>query len=310
MTHAPRGHLRTRILPIPLTLLTTCALATACGSSAGTPSPPPVTTPTIAPASDADLQRVHGAAGLALAKSAKVDLELVASQVFGSATAPVTGAGVFDFARAQGQAQLQQPAGTETVVFLPASVFVRQPTGPNVLPPGRTWISAGLTEAALTTNFPQFVIQTEALNPVFLLDETAWGAVTAAPLGATTVNGVHTHGYLVMVDLARAASAATGPASAAFAKAIGFQLNALGSGSPAASTTITVRVWVDDAMGTVVRMQSSPPGAGAGTVITTLHDYGTSVHVAPPPSSKVADIASLSPGGERENNGGGDSDGA
>jgi len=318
----PCGHSR-RMIPacaalrpgptavLTLALMTSCVLTAGCGVGTNANSPPPAPPPTIAPGSNADLQAVSAAIGRSMSMSAQVELALSANQVFGAATASVAGSGAFDFEKAQGQAQLQQPTGIETVVFLPASVFVRQPTGPNVLPKGRIWVSAGLTESALTTNFPQFVIQAEALNPVFLLDEAAWGATAAAPLGAASVNGSTSHGYLVAVDLVRAASSAHGPAALAFTKAIGFQLAYLGGGSSVSgATTVSLRLWVDDATGRIVRMQASPPGAGAGTVNVTLYDFGTTVRVVAPPRAKVADIASLSPGGERENNGGGDSDGA
>jgi hypothetical protein len=308
---APRAHVpkskwtAPRVLAVPALSI----LAASCTASS-TPAAAPAPAPTVAPASDADLQAVMAAVDKTASSSARVDLALSATKVFGSAGAPVVGTGTFDFKAAQGTSQIQQPAGPESIVFLPSSVFVRQPTGPNVLPRGKTWISAGLTESALTTNFPQFVIQTEALNPVFLLDQTAWGLIAAAPLGPTSVDGGDAHGYLVTVDLARASSRTSGTAGSAFAKAIGFELNALGGSSPTAVTTVEVRVWVDDLTGNVVRIQSSPPGAGAGVVTVTFHDFGTDVRVAAPRSSKVADIASLSPGGERENNGGGDSDGA
>jgi hypothetical protein len=44
--------------------------------------------------------------------------------------------------------------------------------------------------------------------------------------------------------------------------------------------------------------------------VMTFGSFGTPVHVSAPSRTVVADIASLSPGGERENTGGGDADGA
>jgi len=292
------------------TVTTAAVLAAGCTSSSQPPAPPPPSPqPTIAPPSPAALSAVTEALEATTTTSATVGFDLSPSQVFGPAQAPIVGTGSFDFVAADGHAQLQQPTGPEAVVFLPASVFVHQANGPTILPRGKSWVSAGLTETALATNFPQFVIQAEALNPVFLLQQAVWGAVAAAPLGPSTVDGRATQGYLVTVDLSRVTTAASGPAAAAFVRATGYQLNALSTTIPAGSTTDQVRVWVDDA-GRVVRYQASPPGAGAGTISVTLGSFGTPVRVSPPSRKVVADIASLSPGGERENAGGGDSDGA
>jgi hypothetical protein len=245
--------------------------------------------------------------------SAAVSFRLVAARVFGPAPTPVTGSGAFDFSAGRGRVELHKSNGTETVVFLTESIFVHQAGTARLLPPGKTWISAGLTEAALSTNFPQFVVQSEGLNPVFLLREVAWGAAAATPVGPIVQGGSRADGYAVSVDLQRAAQAANGPVAAAYAKAIGLQLSALGTGTAAPTgagvATVHVRIWID-AGGRVVRLQASPPGAGVGTTTMSLSSFGAAVRAAAPKSAKVADIASLSPGGERENNGGGDSDGA
>ena len=50
----------------------------------------------------------------------------------------------------------------------------------------------------------QYMLRLELRDPVFLLAEVAWGALDAAPLGTSTVNGVPANGYLVHVDAARA----------------------------------------------------------------------------------------------------------
>jgi hypothetical protein len=137
----------------------------------------------------------------------------------------------------------------------------------------------------------------------------AWGAVSAAPLGRSAVAGEATEGDLVEVDLTRAAAAASGPPGAAFSRAIGYELTALGAPDAQAPARVAVRVWIDD-RGRVTRLQASPPGSGVGVTIMELTAFGGTVRVSAPPSSRIADIVSLSPGGERENSGGGDADGA
>jgi len=287
---------------------------TGCGSGSAAPAAVS-STPTIAPPSPQALEAVTRAASTTQAQTASVSLRLEAAKVFGAASQPVTGSGAFDFRTGTGQAVLNQPSGAETVIFEPASVFVRQPStggspGASALPRGKTWISAGLTESpTLRTNFPQFVVQAEGTNPVFLLDQVAWGAVSAAPLGRDTVAGGPAQGYLVEVDLTRAAAGAAGPPGAAFARAIGYEVTALGSTSASTASLVEMRVWVDGG-GRVVRIQASPPGSGVGVTTVDMTAFGGAVRVSAPPTSRVADIVSLAPGGERENNGGGDSDGA
>jgi hypothetical protein len=41
----------------------------------------------------------------------------------------------------------------------------------------------------------------------------------------------------------------------------------------------------------------------------TFGDAGIAVHAVPPPAGKVADLAAITPSGERENQNGGDTDG-
>jgi hypothetical protein len=291
--------------------------AAAC-SSMNTSSPALPLTPTIAPPSAQARQTVSLAADRTLLQSVSVSIDLEAAQVFGGKAAPVRGTGVFDFAAGRGREVLLQPAGEEVVIFQPASVFVRQPlAAASALPSGKRWISAGLTESpALTTNFPQFVVQAEGTNPAFLLTEVALGDVSAAPLGSATVNGEQAQGYLVGVDLVRAesqAASASGPAGAsgaAFVRAIGYELTAAGATGATPGTQIeNVRVWIDG-RGRVVQIQASPPASGVGVTTMTFSSFGTAVSVSIPPKLQIADVASLSPGGERENNGGGDSDGA
>jgi hypothetical protein len=68
-------------------------------------------------------------------------------------------------------------------------------------------------------------------------------------------------------------------------------------------------VWIDQG-GHIVKIEGSPPGSGIGTTVFTVSPVGSPVVVARPVLPQVVDIASLTPSGERENNGRGDADGA
>jgi hypothetical protein len=211
----------------------------------------------------------------------------------------------------RGQAEVRQPAGTETVLFVPTVVYVHEPNVAAAgLPPGKSWILGPLTQTeTIATNFPQFILQVEALNPALLVAEVAWGGVSAAPVASQKVGSNLVHGYAVSVDLARAATRTSGPAASALSRAIQFEQTAQGSGPGAETPRVEVVVWVDS-HGRVVQILASPPGSGEGSTAFTLSNFGTPVAVSPPQPSQVVDVATLTPGGERENNGGGDSDGA
>ena len=254
------------------------------------------------PASPAALSGVVEAARFTLTQSAAVSFRLAAAQALGPVGQTMTGNGQFDLAASRGRAQLSQPAGAETLIFLPESVFVNQTGAANLLPRGKTWISAGLTEQSLATNFPQFVTQVESLNPALLLSEIEAGSTSVAPLPPVSGDAA----YLVIVDLAKAQAGVSGLSATAFSRAISYEITEQSGG---ASPTVTVEV-VEDRHGRIVALRSSPPGAGMGTVTLGLSGWGLGVSIAQPPRAKVVDISSLAPGGERENAGGGDSDGA
>jgi hypothetical protein len=265
------------------------------------------------------LDGVPAAAARTLSQTAAVGFRLEGAQVFGPVHAPVFGQGAFDFSSGRGsvvidlpEARHQEP-GTEHVIFFPTRVYL-QPKGGAlaVLPKGKRWLSATIAGSeSVNRNFPQFVGQVEGVNPMLLLAELAWGAATSVPLGPgrQIVDHVPAQRYRVSVDLTRALSAASGPGAAALGQAIQEQLTALSSGSSSArSPSVSILTWVDRA-GRVVQMQTSLPGAGEGTELAAVSYFGTKPQLAIPPPSQVVDITALTPSGERENNGGGDTDG-
>jgi hypothetical protein len=256
---------------------------------------------------------VPAAAARTLTLRAAIGIELDGAQAFGPVHAPVYATGPFDLAAGKGTEEIDLPEikrqepGTEHAIFLPTLAYL-QPRGTR-LPRGKRWLSASIAGSeSVNRNFPQFVGQVEGLNPMLLLGELAWGTTASMPLGPgrQIVDHVPAQRYRVSVDLTEALSHASGPAAAALGQAIQQQLTALGSGG---SRTVSIEAWVDGA-GRVVEMKTSVPGTGEGSDLVAVSYFGRKVDVRTPPASQVIDISALTPSGERENNGGGDSDGA
>ena len=261
--------------------------------------------PTAAP-----LAAVTQAVVRTLGLTAGVSMELAGATSLGPGSQVVRATGSYDFPGDRGGVILAPARGVnEPIVFTPLEVFIRPPAGAaSLLPKKKPWMVANfVSPEALATNFPQFVLQIESVDPGFTLAELSWGAVTAESRGTTTVGGAPARRYRVTVDLGQAAARATGPARTPFAYAIASE-RANQSGSANQLGAMTVDVWVDS-HGRVVRVADSPPGAGVGTTTLDLGDFGRLISVTAPAASHVVDVAEIAPNAERENNGRGDSDG-
>jgi hypothetical protein len=263
------------------------------------------TAPSATPVDAASARSVSDAARRTLALTARVDFTLHGARAFGAARAPVFGKGTFDLRAGRGQELLDLPEakhqehGNEHAIILPNRVFL-QPKGTS-LPRGKAWVSAPIAGSdSVRTNFPGFVSQVEGINPMLGLSELAWGATGARSLGPELIGHVVAQHYRVSVALARVLMALNGPSSSALGQAIQDAL----TGSP----TSILDVWVDRA-GRVIEFQSGTAGSGDGVALIKLSSFGAGATVGNPPASRVIDIGALTPTGERENNGGGDSDG-
>jgi hypothetical protein len=248
---------------------------------------------------------VSDAARRTLSLTARVDFTLHGAQAFGVAQAPVFGKGSFDLRAGQGEELIDLPEakhqehGNEHAIIFPNRVYL-QPKGTK-LPRGKKWVSATIAGSdSVRTNFPGFVSQVEGVNPLLALSELAWGARSARPLGEELIGRVVTERFRLSVDLARVLPALTGTSANALGQAIQDAL----TGSP----TTSLDVWVDRS-GRVIEFQTGVAGSGDGQELVRLSSFGAKVAVSDPPASQVIDIGALTPSGERENNGGGDSDG-
>jgi hypothetical protein len=296
------------------------ALALTCSPAVAGCAPGGAAVDRAAPAAtasrDATVALIAAAARTTLADTAGVEFELRGARAFGPSTAPVLGSGQFDFALASGSEQIDlgetgslEP-GNERAVFLSERVYLQpKGVGSSVLPKGKEWVSATLSGSdTIATNFPSFVLQVEGVDPQLLLAELAGGTVAATPIGGSVVGGEPARGYVATVDLARALDALSGPGAEVLGRAIQTELANPGVGASAHAGQSTIVVSVDW-QGHVVQMRSAPPGAGVGTATMSLCCFGEPVRVSAPANARVVDLAALAPSGERENNGGGDSDG-
>jgi hypothetical protein len=305
---------RKRRIPWPAAL-TCAALALAGCSSVGYGSgsvSAGVARPGVAPSPQL-LDGVPAAAARTLTQKALIGWRLDGARVFGPIHAPVYGDGAFDLSAGRGNEKIDLPEmhhqefGTEHAIFLPDRVYL-QPRARSsvVLPRGKKWLSVPLVGAEhVNTNFPQFIAQVEGVNPALPLAELEWGATASVRLGPgrQIVDHVRAERYRVTVDLSRALARIGGPLANVLSQAIEEQLTA---GGPVRG--LEFLTWVDH-QGRVVQVQTRMPGTGEGTELLAISYFGSSVSVTVPAPKLVVDIASLTPSGERENNGGGDSDG-
>ena len=288
-----------KLLMVSLVATFPIALLAACGSASSSPGSTS-TTPQLGPAPAAvgpatarDLSAVRQAAAHTLTQRAAVAIELVSPPSV--PYPPVQARGMFDLKGASGQETVRDSVGTETLVFLPTRIFDQRPPAELAgLPQGRPWIRVDRNEHLKASPFlAGFLLRMEQHDPAFLLGELAWGARDAAPLGPSTIGGVPTDGYLVHVDAARAARAASGPGAQAFGRTADLVRQQLG-GSLAAPQVI--RVWVDRSS-RVVSLRASTVASsvqsGGGTTLMTLSSFGKPVRVDPPAASHTVDLAAL-----------------
>jgi hypothetical protein len=282
-------------------------LAGACGGAGGPTAPRPAAaatpSPAFGPASPESLAAVRSAVAATLAGTATVAVTLTGSTLFDRSRSNASATGAFDFRAMRGAISLV-PAGSrvaEAVVFTPSAVYIRPPAANELLPKGKSWIVDSFTDTpAVTASFPQYVAQVESVNPGLVLSEVAWGATAAAAAVGPAATGGQAPAYDVTVDLRQALAGAGGPAAIPFAVVIETEA--------VTSPTLHVLAWMG-ASGRLARLELRPPGTGLGTVGVALSIPGGPVSAGPPPAGQVVELAALAPAGERENRGGGDSDG-
>ena len=207
-------------------------------------------------ASPSALQSVGAAARTTLAQGIELTLTLHGASLSGTPAGTVLGAAAFALPRGEGLEAVDLPAGAggsaprAHLVFLPDGVEVA-PALTALLPPGRSWIDAPLAGPGAVP-VPGLAALLEGLNPQLLLDEVAWGAVSASALGQQVIAHVPYSRYRVVVDLAKALTGARGPAADAMRAALRDEL---------AAGAARVRT---HGLGRRPRPPRPPAGAGSG----------------------------------------------
>ncbi len=231
----------------------------------------------------------------------------------GTSATPRDATGAVDFQSPSGTIRIDLPGatgGTEKMVFLPGTVFIKPPPSSPSLQAGKPWIFANFADIAkYKVNFPPYIVQTESINPAFPLYELSWGLSKAASAGQSSFEGQQAESYLVTVNLNQALARATGPAGDVFSHALSSEISANGGNTVTPTASITMEVWIDGSA-RLVGARVAPPGAGIGTLTLSLQRFGATVHTDKPPRALVVDIAAMIPGGEQEALNGGDTDGA
>jgi hypothetical protein len=245
-------------------------------------------------------QAVTKAAKTTLGDTAATMVTLTDPTLFGKVHGPVSAPGVFGFPTGLGYEAVHldnlvgRQAQTDYLFFLGNDVYLEpHPAKGSVLPNGKLWLHASLAEPENPTTGapPGFAGEAMALSPALALSELEWGAKTVSPGKRVVVDHVPYTEYLVTVDLEQALAGVSGSSAPALRAAIRDQLAALRASRGPGAHTIEITTLLDGP-GHVVRLETTPPGAGLGTTTTQLGNFGTPLGTDEPPASDVIGIRS------------------
>jgi hypothetical protein len=242
------------------------------------------------------LHAVTTATKTTLSQTLVSDLTLHGAKLLGAVRPTVVGRGAFSFDLGTGYERIDLPGKMvqgigprEYLDLLQAKFYFERATatGNLVLFNGKGWVAPTIVgPASVDAIAPRFVLQMQALSPQLLLDELAWGAVSATHVASPVVNHVPQAKYRVTVNLKQALSKATGVTQTA----IKDELAANGS------STVSILVWVDGP-GHIVQLQEAVPGAGLGTVSMALSNFGVKIPASLPTEDLLLHIDAQTPSG-------------
>jgi hypothetical protein len=236
------------------------------------------------------LHQVVGAARKTAALTwVRYEVALERPRLFATGVTVQGGRAAYDFRTGLGYEFLvlqRGDGGSQTLLldFAPTTFLVSpQPAPAGALPAGKLWISIPLAEGEA---YGASVAQVQALTPELPLDELAWGARAASPVGTRVVGQVPMDEYRVSVDLKKAVSAARKARRPAVVAALESQLRAAGS------RRVTIRVWINGP-GYIGRIDVPVPGSGLGTASLVFTSFRLRYTGTGPPSSQIVPLASL-----------------
>jgi hypothetical protein len=272
-----------------------------CASS--TPPPPHLVS---GPSTHAALLAVTSAVKGELDSAAQVSMALSDTASFGGGTGSATGSYLFPKLSGQITLKIKGQKTSETIVYVPTAAYYKFPSG--TAPEGaKPWAEASLSDkAALGTNFPQTMLQIEAMNPGFILSQLTSGITSAAPAGNSVINGTPVAIYSAIVNLATAQDHAQGTASQLYKPAMSGEL-AAATPTPPPPVTVTFSVAIDGS-GRLVRVVADLPGSGVGNTTLTLGPLANPPSVTPPPKSQTSAVSEI--GDQTTEKPGGDGDGS
>jgi hypothetical protein len=234
-------------------------------------------------------QLVADSAQKSTATTSKLAIDVNVSQP-GSQSLDLTGTGEFDYAKHTGVVTETipsvggNPGGTVEVREIGKTVYVKIP---NATDPSKPWVKTDAATFGAQNN------GAGTADPSQFLSYLRGASKGITDEGTDTVRGTQTRKLDTTLDLRKAAAKLPAQQKAALEKAI----QQLGT------STIPAVVWIDD-QGRLRKMtfsidvnggQGSTTGGSTSaaqspnlSVTLELFDYGTPVHVAPPPSSQIS----------------------
>lgn len=246
-------------------------------------------------ASGTPLHRVNAAVSKTLASTwVRYELSLQRPHLFSASITVQGGRAAYDFKTGLGYLflQLRRSSNGYQTLFcdLEPAMFLLAPSPApaGVLPAGKSWISAPWSSSATDHTL---AAQAEGLTPALLLDEVAWGAQSASPLGTRVLETVPMAEYRVTVNLTAALAAAKQRRQTGMAAAIEQELHT----NP--SRRFAILVWVSGP-GYVGKIESAVPGSELGTASFLFSSFTRPYTGTLPPASQVMPLASLRHGGQ------------
>ncbi|MDQ6876011.1 MAG: hypothetical protein M3042_13245 [Actinomycetota bacterium] len=198
----------------------------------------------------------------------------------------LTGAGLVDFSSKNLDLALTLPRlGTVRTLKIGPVIYEQLPAAMRVRLGGKSWIKLDLTKSAdprIAALAKQ--LQGSSQDPTDVLGYLQGLSPDVRTVGTERIRGAQTTHYAATVDVSKATGRLDPQAAAAFRQLM----------SSAGVGKFPVDIWVDSD-NRVRQVASKLPGKGGSELVVTeqFYDFGTPVHVVPPPAADTTDVAGL-----------------